>query len=89
MPILSVFYGIIVRMYFFDNQQHHAPHVHVEYQGDKAVFAIDSAELIDGRLPPRQIRLVQAWMEIHRDELLADWQLAVNGEEPYKIDPLR
>jgi hypothetical protein len=48
------------------------------------VFAIDSAELIDGRLPPRQIRLVQAWMEIHRDELLADWQLAVNGEEPYK-----
>jgi len=88
-PILSVFYGIIVRMYFFDDKQHNLPHIHAEYQGQKAVFGIDGSELIVGALPNKQIRLVQAWIEIHRDELLADWALAVNGEEPVKIDPLR
>ena len=88
MPILSVFYGIIVRMYFFDNEQHHVPHIHVEYQGQTAVFDIDTAELIAGDLSRKQLRLVQAWMELRRDELLADWQLAVNGEEPVKIAPL-
>lgn len=88
MPILSVFYGIIVRMYFFDSEQHHSPHIHAEYQGQKAVFAIDTADLIAGDLPRKQLRLVQAWIELRRDELLADWQLAVNGEEPVKIAPL-
>lgn len=88
MPILSVFYGIIVRMYFFDNQQHHLPHIHVEYQGNRAVFGIDSAELMEGTLPRKQLRLVQAWIELHREELAADWQLAANGEEPVRIAPL-
>lgn len=88
MPILSVFYGIIVRMYFFDNEQHHVPHIHVEYQEHKAVLAIDTADLIVGNLPRKQLRLVQAWIELRDDELLADWQLAVNGEEPVKIAPL-
>jgi hypothetical protein len=76
-------------MYFFDDKQHNLPHIHAEYQGQKAVFEINTAELIAGVLPNRQVRLVQAWIEIHRDELLADWGLAVNGEEPVKIDPLR
>ncbi len=88
MPILSVFYGIIVRMYFFDNQQHHLPHIHVEYQGSRAVFGIDSAELMEGTLPRKQLRLVQAWIELHQEELIADWQLATNGEEPVRIAPL-
>lgn len=88
MPILSVFYGIVIRMYFFDNQQHHAPHVHAEYQGQRAVFAIEGAELLEGALPRKQTRLVQAWIELHHDELLTDWQLAVGGEEPVKIAPL-
>ena len=88
MPILSVFYGIIVRMYFFDNQQHHLPHIHVEYQGSQAVFGIDNAELMEGTLPRKQMRLVQAWIELHQEELIADWQLAANGEEPVRIAPL-
>ncbi len=88
MPILSVFFGIVVRMYFFDDNQHHAPHIHVEYQGQSAVFNIDSGEPIQGDLPKKQRRLVQAWIELRRDELLADWQLAVNGEELVKIAPL-
>lgn len=89
MPILSMFYGIIVRMYFFDDKQHHEAHVHAEYSGQDAVFAISTGEILAGKLPSGKARLVQAWIEIHRDELIADWNLAVNGEEPFRIDPLR
>ncbi len=88
MPILSVFFGIIVRMYFYDNRQHHLAHIHAEYQGSKAIFDIENGELLEGSLPRKQLRLVQAWIELRRDELLADWQLAINGEEPVKIAPL-
>lgn len=51
-------------------------------------LCIDDGEILAGELPRKQLRLVQAWRELHRDELLADWDLAVSGENPYKIDPL-
>ena len=89
MPILSMFYGIVIRMYFYDDKQHHRPHVHAEYAGEHSVFSIDAGERLAGSLPAGKARLVQAWIEIHREELLADWQLAVNGEEVFKIDPLK
>ncbi len=89
MPILSMFYGIIIRMYFADNQQHHVPHIHAECAGDRAVFNIADGSLLAGQLSASKTRLVQAWIEIHRDELNADWQLAVNSEEVFKIDPLK
>ena len=89
MPILSMFYGIVVRMYFFDDRQHHVPHVHAEYSGNKAVFAIANGEVLAGELPSGKARLVQAWIEIHRDELQADWQLAISGQEVFKIEPLK
>ena len=89
MPILSMFYGIVVRMYFFDDRQHHEPHVHAEYAGREAVFAILSGDVLAGELPAGKARLVQAWIEIHRDELQADWQLAISGEELFKVDPLK
>lgn len=54
----------------------------------KLPSALADGEIISGELPRKQLRLVQAWIELHRDELLADWELAVNGEMPYKIDPL-
>jgi hypothetical protein len=44
--------------------------------------------MLAGELPRKQLRLVQAWTELHRDELQADWELAVAGEKPYKITPL-
>ena len=53
------------------------------------MFAIESGELLDGALPRRQGRLVQAWVEIHRDELMADWSLAVKGQPVFAIDPLK
>lgn len=89
MPILSMFYGIVLRMYFFDDKQHHVPHVHAEYAGKRAVFSITDGEVLTGALPAGKARLVQAWIEIHREELLADWQLAVNGKEVFKIEPLK
>jgi len=89
MPILAMFYGIVIRMYFFDDKQHHMPHLHGEYAGTRAVFGIADGEVLAGELPASKARLVQAWIEIHREELLADWQLAVNGEEVFRIDPLK
>jgi hypothetical protein len=89
MPILSMFYGIIVRMYYVDNKQHHVPHIHVECGNDQAVFDIANGKLLADKFPNNKTRLVQAWIEIRRDELNADWKLAVNGEEVFKIDPLK
>ena len=89
MPVVSMFYGIVVSMYFRDDKQHHSPHVHAKYQNHEAVVAIRSGKVLGGRLPPAKMRLLLAWLEIHRDELMADWDLAVRGEQPYKIEPLR
>lgn len=84
-----MFYGIIVSMYFQDNRQHKQPHIHVRYQGLEAVVAIPSGELLAGELPLPKMRLVQAWIELHKDELAADWDLAVAGQHPYRIEPLK
>ncbi|MEY2340818.1 DUF4160 domain-containing protein [Acidithiobacillus sp. IBUN Pt1247-S3] len=54
----------------------------------EASIALGDAEILAGELPRKQLRLVQAWIELHRDELMADWELAVSGENPYKIEPL-
>jgi Domain of unknown function (DUF4160) len=89
MPTLSMFYGVIIRMYYFDNQQHNLPHIHAEYGESRAVFSLADSELLAGELPKNKRKLVEAWIEIHREELIADWQLAVNGQEPFKIDPLK
>ena len=63
--------------------------MHAEYSGIKAVFAIANGEVLAGELPSGKARLVQAWIEIHRDELQADWQLAISGQEVFKIEPLK
>lgn len=89
MPIISMFYGIVIRMYFFDDKQHHMPHMHTEYAGQKAVFDILDGAILAGALPSGKARLVQAWIEIHREELLAAWNLAVSGEEVFRIEPLK
>ena len=89
MPSISMFYGIVIYMYFKDNRQHNKPHIHARYQGNEAVFTIPDGELLEGNIPNSKIKLVQAWIELHKDELVANWELTVSGEQPYKIDPLR
>jgi Domain of unknown function (DUF4160) len=88
MPIISMFYGIIVYMYALDTKQHHLPHIHVEYQGMEAVISIPSGDIIVGEISTNKMKLLQAWIEIHREELIADWAIAVKGGEIFRIDPL-
>lgn len=88
MPTLSMFYGIIIRMYYAP-KEHNPPHIHVYYQDFISVIDIQTFELMQGDIPPKQLRLVLAWIEIHKDELIADWELCQNGEKPFSIEPLK
>jgi len=88
MPTLSMFYGIIVYIYFYDDKKHKLPHVHASYGDEDAVFAIADGTILEGGLPRNKQKLVEAWIEIHREDLLADWRLAVNGQNPLPIKPL-
>ena len=88
MPTISMFYGIIVRMYFAPGE-HPPPHFHVYYAEYSAVVDIMTCEIIDGDLPRKQRHLVSAWAELHQEELMADWKLVMDGEEPFKIKPLQ
>lgn len=88
MPEISRFFGIIIRMYVEAGVQHHTPHFHAYYQDDAAVFGISPVEIISGSLPRRQQRLVEAWAELHQDELKNDWQLLQIGKLPKPINPL-
>ena len=72
MPEIARFFGIIIRMYAEPNAPHHRPHFHAYYQGDVGVYTIDNIELISGQLPRHQQRLIEAWIELHHEELLAD-----------------
>jgi len=84
-----MFYGILILMYFYDNKKHARPHIHAEYGDQVASIAIDDGEVLIGSLQPSKMKLVQAWIEIHREDLMADWKLAVAGEPIFRIDPLK
>ena len=89
MPTISVFYGILILMYFYDNKKHSSPHIHAEYAEYEASISIDDGSVLSGELPAAKLKLVQAWIEIHREDLMVDWKLAVAGEPVFKIEPLR
>ncbi len=89
MPVISMFYGVIVMMYYFDNRRHQLPHIHVQYSDEEAVITIPDGKVIEGSIRANKLKLVQAWIEIHQEDLMADWQLAVNGQQIFKINPLR
>jgi hypothetical protein len=89
MPVISMFYGVIVLMYYFDNRQHQLPHIHVQYSGEEAVISIPDGNVIEGSIRANKLKLVQAWIEIHREDLMANWELAVNGQQVFRIEPLR
>ncbi len=87
MPTISMFYGIIIRMYYAPSE-HPPPHFHVYYAEHKATVDIHTCEILQGNLPKKQSKLVLAWAELHQEELMADWDLVMNSEEPFKIQPL-
>ena len=88
MPVLSLFYGLIVRMYKETSGKHHKPHIHVECADEEVAVALDG-EILEGSIPKPKMKLVEAWMEIHHDDLEANWKLLSHGEEYFKIEPLK
>lgn len=85
MPIVSVFLGITVRMYFAD---HPPPHVHVAYQGFEAIVSIDDGSVIAGALPPRVRRLTAEWLERRRGAIMRNWRRAEALEPLERIEGL-
>lgn len=73
MPVLSRFYGIVIRMYF-RHSEHNPPHIHAIYGDDVAAIDISSGEVLDGELPIRILNMVCEWIEINKDELLEMWE---------------
>ena len=85
MPSISRFLGIIITMYY---REHNPPHFHVKYNEYKAVFTIEDLKMIEGDLPKRVVSLVQEWAFAHREELVEDWNLAVENKPLKNIEPL-
>jgi len=85
MPELCRFYGIVVRMFYDD---HNPPHFHIEYQDYKALVEIDSG-VVKGEMPRRALKLVYEWLDLHKDELLNNWETMNDTGDYDKIDPLK
>ena len=86
MPEISRFFGIIIAMYYND---HAPPHFHVRYGSQRALVAIESLSVLEGKLSPRALGLVMEWASSHQDDLIEDWKLA-RAQAPLKaIEPLR
>ena len=75
----------MIRMYY---DEHNPPHFHASYQGNQATFDMDG-NILDGDFLDRQKKLVAAWAVLHKDELLANWELAREDQSLFRIDPLR
>ena len=86
MPEISRFFGIIIRMYFSD---HNPPHFHAIYQDHTAEYEINTLNILRGNLPSRAHAMVLEWASLHREELIKNWELAIEMNEINKIEPLK
>lgn len=86
MPRISVFYGIVIWMYYDD---HNPPHFHARYGEYEVTVAITTLSVLNGWLPARALRLVGEWAGAHAAELVDDWERARAGQPLVPIDPLR
>jgi hypothetical protein len=89
MPEISRFFGIVITMYKESDGPHHRKHFHARYAGQKASFSIEPVEVIAGSLPRKQQRLVEAWAELHQEELKKAWAVLEEGILPSAITPLQ
>ena len=86
MPVVSMFYGIQISFYYDD---HNPPHFHAEYSGNKALIDIQNCIVLKSALPKKQLKLVLAWAELHKDELMQNWELSKINVELIQIKPLQ
>lgn len=84
MPVISSFYGVIVRMYF-KQSEHNPPHFHVDYGEYHGIIDIRTLEMLEGNLPNKALVLIMQWGILHQDELMEIW----NTQNFKKIDPLK
>lgn len=88
MPIISQFYGIVISMFFNDNDRHHIPHIHVQYGEYNCVFDFNGT-IIAGKIPNKQKKLVVAWIELRNEELKSLWEIIQSGSGSFYIEPLK
>jgi hypothetical protein len=86
MPVISRFFGIIIRMFF---NEHAPPHFHAEYAEHQVIIEIKTLNVIEGKLPRRALELVLDWAELHQDALMVDWNLCQQHQQPVEIAPLQ
>ena len=84
MPEISLFCGIRVTMFYSD---HNPPHFHVRYNDYRATIDIQTGE-VEGRLPRRVLNMVYEWLDLHKEELIVNWQRMEKGEMMVEINPL-
>ena len=82
MPIISIFFGIVIRINFGD---HNPPHLHAEYQDHEGLFDIRTGALMEGGLPRKQTAMVTRWIEQNREALAENWHRAYNRRPTFKI----
>lgn len=87
MPEISRFQGMIIKLIFLDNDKHHKPHIHVYYGEYEASVGIDG-EVLSGSIPVKKLKLIQAWIILHEEELYKAWNNAVRGLPFDDIKPL-
>lgn len=85
MPTLSIFFGIVIQMFWND---HPPPHFHAAYAGDEAVIEIATSRVMYSEMQPRALRFVLEWTELHRDELMEAWNQCSKSIPPQQIAPL-
>lgn len=85
MPTISIFYGIMIQMFWND---HAPPHFHALYGEFEVIIDIRTLEVIKGAMPRRALSLILEWASLHREELIEDWNLCEQNQMPKKIQPL-
>ena len=88
MPIVSQFYGIIISMYFNDIDKHHLHHIHVQYAEHRCTFDFNG-NILSGKIPNKQKKLIVAWIELRKEDLITLWNMLQNGNGTFTIEPLK
>ena len=86
MPTISMFRGIRVSLYWND---HLPPHFHATYGGSEVLVSIEDLEVLEGKMPSKQLKMLLGWAAFHQEELRGNWELARNQQELFTIEPLR
>ena len=85
MPTICMFRGIRI---FINWDEHNPPHFHAVYGNNKVAVNINEIDVLTGTLPNKQLKMLLGWAALHQEELLENWELTSNGEQPFEIEPL-